>query len=101
MQVEKKESDVTRTDYNRSETARPEDDNHHNETEKWLDSVEYLLEYVLKNKTSEAPLLVERLIERLRESGVKVPSIVNTPYINTIAPEKETPYPGDREIERR
>jgi len=101
MQAEKKESDVTRTDYNRSETPRPEDTNHHNDTEKWLDSVEYLLEYVLKNKTSEAPLLVERLIERLRESGVKVPSIVNTPYINTIPPEKETPYPGDREIERR
>ncbi len=101
MQAEKKESDVTRTDYNRGETARPEDNNNHNDTEKWLDSVEYLLEYVLKNKTSEAPLLVERLIERLRESGVKVPPIVNTPYINTIAPEKETPYPGDREIERR
>ncbi len=101
MQAEKKESDVTRADYNRSETPRPEGSNHHNETEKWLDSVEYLLEYVLKNKTSEAPLLVERLIQRLRESGVKVPSIVNTPYINTIPPEKETPYPGDREIERR
>ena len=26
---------------------------------------------------------------------------LNTPYINTIPPEKEPPYPGDREIERR
>ncbi len=26
---------------------------------------------------------------------------LNTPYINTIPPEQEPPYPGDREIERR
>jgi pyruvate dehydrogenase E1 component len=35
----------------------------------------------------------------VKKSGVR-PS-VNTPYLNTILPEKEPPYPGNREIERR
>ncbi len=26
---------------------------------------------------------------------------LNTPYVNTITPEKEVPYPGDRDVERR
>src|SRR5258706_619 len=38
---------------------------------------------------------------RLRKSGIKIPNTVSTPYINTIPPEKEPPYPGNREIERR
>ncbi|HTM06874.1 MAG TPA: pyruvate dehydrogenase (acetyl-transferring), homodimeric type [Verrucomicrobiae bacterium] len=101
MQAEKKEPGDVSRDYNRPDTDRPPDNNHPSATDKWLDSVEYVLEYVLKNKTSEAPLLVERLIERLRDSGLKIPSIVNTPYVNTIPAEKQPPYPGDREIERR
>jgi pyruvate dehydrogenase E1 component len=101
MQAEKKEPGDVSGDYSRSDASRPPENSRHSATEKWLDSVEYVLEYVLKNKNSEAPLLVERLIERLRESGLNVPSIVNTPYINTIPPEKQPPYPGDREIERR
>ena len=30
-----------------------------------------------------------------------MPNLLNTPYINTILPEEEAPYPGDRAIERR
>ena len=70
--------------------------------QRWLDSLEFVLEYLLKNLDSaEAPQLVERLIARLRDSGVKITSAVGTPYINTIAAAEEPPYPGDREIERR
>ncbi|HVO93358.1 MAG TPA: pyruvate dehydrogenase (acetyl-transferring), homodimeric type, partial [Terriglobales bacterium] len=73
-----------------------------NDRHKWIASLEYILEYILKNEESEqAPRLLEELTERLRESGLKVPHTVSTPYINTIAPEKEPPYPGNREIERR
>ena len=73
-----------------------------NDKHKWVASLEYMLEYILKNEESEqATFLVEELIERLRESGLKIPYAVNTPYINTIPPEKEPPYPGNREIERR
>jgi len=44
---------------------------------------------------------IEQLIDRLRASGVQVPPTVSTPYTNTIPPEEEPDYPGDREIERR
>ncbi|MBI3306993.1 MAG: pyruvate dehydrogenase (acetyl-transferring), homodimeric type [Candidatus Omnitrophica bacterium] len=72
------------------------------DTQKWMESLEYVLEFFLKQTNPKrAPLLVERLIERLQESGIKVPPPVNTPYLNTIPPEKEPAYPGDREIERR
>jgi len=37
----------------------------------------------------------------LRQSGLKIPYPISTPYINTIPPEKEPSYPGNREIERR
>ena len=73
-----------------------------NDRHKWVTSLEHLLEHILKNEQSEqASLLLEDLNDRLRESGLKIPQTVSTPYINTIAPDKEPPYPGNREIERR
>ncbi|MBI2357849.1 MAG: pyruvate dehydrogenase (acetyl-transferring), homodimeric type [Deltaproteobacteria bacterium] len=70
--------------------------------QEWLDSLEYIIEYVLKDRESnQALFLLERLITRLRESGLNIPLSVNAPYVNTIPVEKEPPYPGDREIERR
>ena len=69
---------------------------------KWLASVEQILEYILRNEESgQATLLVEELIDQLRDSGLKIPFTVNTRYINTIPPEKQPAYPGDRELERR
>jgi len=45
-----------------------------NDKHKWVASLEYILEYILKNEESEqATFLVEELIERLRESGLKIP----------------------------
>src|SRR5438093_190228 len=73
-----------------------------NDRHRWIASLEYILEYIRKHEESEQALFVlEKLIERLRESGLKVPYAVNTPYINTSPAEKQPPYPGNREIERR
>src|SRR6266508_4586818 len=73
-----------------------------NERHKWIASLEHILEYILKHEQPEhASLLLEELSARLRESGLRIPYPVNTPYINTIPPEKEPLYPGNREIERR
>ncbi|HEY2920649.1 MAG TPA: pyruvate dehydrogenase (acetyl-transferring), homodimeric type, partial [Candidatus Binatia bacterium] len=73
-----------------------------NDRDKWIASFEHILEYILKNEQPEqAGLLLEELSARLRESGLRIPHSVNTPYINTIPPEKEPLYPGNREIERR
>jgi pyruvate dehydrogenase E1 component len=35
------------------------------------------------------------------QSGVRMPFSANTPYINTIPADRQPPYPGSREIERR
>ena len=72
------------------------------ETSRWLESVEYILESVLKSAGSErAGFLLHELMDRLRETGIPIPYTVSTPYVNTIPPDKEPKYPGDRELERR
>jgi pyruvate dehydrogenase E1 component len=70
--------------------------------EQWLDALEVVLESVLKDReSSRLPLLLERLGARLKGSGIRLPRLVNTPYLNSIPKDQEPPYPGDREIERR
>src|SRR5712692_7234927 len=103
MEVGKKEPrDTTEQDYNRKDLSAPQGNNSHNATRVWLDSVEHVLEFLLKNRDSgEAPLLMEQLTERLRDSGLNIRQPISTSYINTIPVEKELPYPGNREIERR
>lgn len=72
------------------------------DTQRWFRSLEDVLEYVLRTQQSErAGFFVDNLIDRLREAGINVPPIVHTPYVNSIPPEKEPEYPGDRELERR
>src|ERR671918_2352645 len=84
------------------ESAKEDSEGLRNNRHKWMASLEYVLGYILKNEESEqATLLLEALIERLRESGLKIPHTVNTSYINTIPADKQPPYPGNREIERR
>jgi pyruvate dehydrogenase E1 component len=68
----------------------------------WLQSLQDVVEVMLKTQGREkAGLLLESLAERLRAGGLEVPLPVSTPYINTIPVEKQPPYPGNREIERR
>src|SRR5690349_24174460 len=84
------------------DAERPNGRAYKSERHKWVASVESILEYILKNEQSEnASLILEELIQRLRESGLKLPHPISTPYINTIPAEQEPSYPGNREIERR
>ncbi len=72
------------------------------ENKKWFESIEFFLEYILKNQVAErSALFVDRLVARLRDAGIHVPRVVSTPYVNSIPVEEEPAYPGDREIERR
>src|SRR4026209_128214 len=72
------------------------------ETRKWFQSLEFVLEYVLKNQGSEeAPYFVDNLIDRLREAGIRVPPTTSTPYLNPIPVEQQPQYPGDWQIETR
>ena len=74
------------------------DDPDPDETAEWLES----LDYVLENK---GPERVTELLAALEQTayrhGVAIPFSATTPYINTIPHEKEPPYPGNRELERR
>ncbi len=71
------------------------------ETRNVLEGLEHVLETVLKDKEERAPLFLDRLTRRLRESGIEIPHTVSTPYLNTIPIEQEPAYPGDWQTEVR
>ncbi len=48
-----------------------------------------------------AAFILERLSDQARRAGADLPIQLNTPYVNTLRPEEEIPYPGDRAMERR
>jgi pyruvate dehydrogenase E1 component len=68
------------------------------ETKEWLYSLDYVLEHGGPERVTE---ILQQLQIRAHKAGVKVPFTANTPYINTIPREKQPPFPGNREIERR
>ncbi|MEP0862361.1 MAG: pyruvate dehydrogenase (acetyl-transferring), homodimeric type [Ignavibacterium sp.] len=68
------------------------------ETREWLYSLDYVLEHGGPERVIE---LLQQLQVRAHKAGVQIPFSANTPYINTIPREKQPPFPGDREIERR
>ena len=68
------------------------------ETREWLYSLDYVLEHSGPERVKE---LLQELQIRAHKAGVEIPFSANTPYINTIPREKQPPFPGDREIERR
>jgi pyruvate dehydrogenase E1 component len=68
------------------------------ETREWLYSLDYVLEHSGPERVVE---LLQQLQVRAHKAGVQIPFSANTPYINSIPREKQPPFPGNREIERR
>jgi pyruvate dehydrogenase E1 component len=68
------------------------------ESREWLDSLDYVIQ---KEGHDRARYLLQQLRVRAEEAGVRFPYAATTPYINTILPEEEPTFPGNREIERR
>ncbi len=68
------------------------------ETREWLDSLEGVLQH---EGPGRAEFLLAQLKNKAIRRGVEIPFTANTPYINTIPVERQPPYPGSREIERR
>ncbi|MCF8235740.1 MAG: pyruvate dehydrogenase (acetyl-transferring), homodimeric type [Bacteroidales bacterium] len=68
------------------------------ENQEWLDSLDYIIE-------NEEPERVQEILHLLRvraqKNGIEFMRPSNTPYINTIAANEESPFPGSREVERR
>jgi pyruvate dehydrogenase E1 component len=74
------------------------DDLNPQETSEWVEALDEMIDEAGPDRAS---YLLERLMERASNLGVQVPLRWNTPYVNTIPPEDEVAYPGDRAIERR
>ena len=68
------------------------------ETEEWIESIEDALE---EHGLERARFLLEELIDFAQSKGARLPFNTNTPFINTILPDQQPKFPGDRAIERR
>ena len=68
------------------------------ETEEWIESIEDALE---EHGLARARFLLEELIDFAQSKGARLPFNTNTPFINTILPDQQPKFPGDRAIERR
>ncbi len=66
------------------------------ENKEWIESLDYVLDNAGEQR---AAILIKKLQIHAQKRGVKLPFTANTPYINTIATEKQPKYPGDPEIE--
>ena len=70
--------------------------------DKWLESLQSVFELVLESQgPARTGELLEKLAERLRAMAPGSGRGFNTPYVNTIPPEQQAPFPGNRDIERR
>jgi pyruvate dehydrogenase E1 component len=68
------------------------------ETGEWLDSMRAVLHY---QGAERAAFLLEKLTDEAQHAGVSTPLTLNTPYVNTIPPEREERANWDRAIEHR
>jgi pyruvate dehydrogenase E1 component len=67
------------------------------EVAEWLEA----FDQVVAADDAQAADILGALRQRAGESGVVIENALTTPYKNTIRPEDELPYPGDRSMERR
>ncbi len=68
------------------------------ETREWVDALEAVLE---REGPERAHYLLEKLVEKARNSGACIPFSPHTPYINTLPPHLEERSPGNYELEER
>ena len=77
---------------------KPDPELERQETREWLDSLDYVIK---RGGPARTTSLLEALEHHARQGGVALPFTANTPYVNTIRLEDQTPLPGSGEIERR
>jgi len=66
------------------------------ETQEWIDALQSVID---ADGSDRARFLLKELTNAAREAGAQLPYGLNTPYINTIPPEKQQALIGDRQIE--
>ena len=68
------------------------------ETSEWLEAVDAVVEH---DGPDRARQILARVVERAQHAGTGPIASLNTPYVNTIPPEREAKLPGDPALERR
>ncbi len=68
------------------------------ETQEWLEALDAV---IATEGSARARDLVDALVARAHARGVKIPIALTTPYVNTIPPHEQAPFPGDHDIEER
>jgi len=68
------------------------------ETREWLESVDDVLK---EGGPKRLKFLLEKSIKYAELHGTRLPFSNTTPFINTIQPQEQPAYPGNRELERR
>ena len=68
------------------------------ETGEWIDSLRAVMHHQGRERAS---FLLDRLREEAQLAGASAPLTLNTPYVNTIPPEREERANWDRDIEHR
>ena len=68
------------------------------ENKEWLDSLENVFRSQGQDRVRN---ILEQLHTQAQKYGVQLNKVRTTPYVNTIPPDQQPPYPGRREIERR
>src|SRR3954469_10364583 len=73
-------------------------DNDPLETQEWRQALDSVLEF---EGPDRAHFLLDELFSEARRKGAPVPYSGTTPYLNTIAPDREPRHPGNRAIEHK
>ncbi len=68
------------------------------ETTEWLEAVDAVVAHDGPDRARE---ILTRAVERAQHAGTGPIASLNTPYVNTIPPEREARLPGDPALERR
>src|SRR5436190_22108214 len=68
------------------------------ETQEWLEALEAVMR---EEGPDRAQQLIDTVVNEARGSGAQLEVGLTTPYVNTIPPDREDPFPGDYEVERR
>jgi pyruvate dehydrogenase E1 component len=67
------------------------------ETSEWVESLDAVL---AEEGPERARFILRKVLKRARMQHLGL-ELIQTPYINTISPEQEVPFPGDEEMEKR
>src|SRR5260370_17535841 len=69
---------------------------HDDEAAEWLDALDSVEAFEGIHRVDE---ILDSVVTSARRKGARLPFAANTAYVNTIHPEDQPPYPGDRAME--